>query len=90
MKNRFGGVKTSFDLNLKRYRGKVPKPPGLPKAACINELETGFVFCCMVRVYFIDSRVSVVYVDILRLLNKPGVMVPILLTTTMGHFLESH
>ena len=30
-------LKSAFDLNPKRFKGKVPKPPVLPKAAWINK-----------------------------------------------------
>jgi hypothetical protein len=41
-------LKSAFDLNSKRFKGKVPKPPALPKAAWINKPETGPVLyhCC--------------------------------------------
>ena len=36
-------LKAAFDLNPKRFKGKVPSPPALPKAAWINKPETGSV-----------------------------------------------
>ena len=36
-------LKTAFDLNPKRFKGKFPKPPALPKAAWINKPETASV-----------------------------------------------
>jgi len=36
-------LKSAFDFNPKRFKGKVPKPPALPKAAWINKPETGSV-----------------------------------------------
>ena len=36
-------LKTAFDLNPKRFKGKLPKPPVLPKAVWINKPETDSV-----------------------------------------------
>ena len=36
-------LKTAFNLNPKRFKGNVPKPPVLPKAAWINKPETDSV-----------------------------------------------
>ena len=36
-------LKSAFDLNPKRFKGNVPKPPVLPKAAWINKPETDSV-----------------------------------------------
>jgi len=41
--NRVEVLKTAFDLSPKRFKGKVPKPPALPKAAWINKPEIGSV-----------------------------------------------
>ena len=32
-------LKTAFELNPKRFKGKIPMPPALPKAAWINKPE---------------------------------------------------
>jgi hypothetical protein len=37
------GTGEAFDLNPKRFKGYVPKPPALPKAAWINKPETDSV-----------------------------------------------
>jgi len=41
--DRAEALKTAFNLNPKRFKGKVPKPPALPKPAWINKPETGSV-----------------------------------------------